>query len=206
MYGRRFTVRPRGGQAQTVQERLKARAAIVDGHGLNARVSSIIEGPTAGCLALTVMAPTMAAAMKGRASVVADPKWQALEKERQDDPRADRLGGTTMVRFVSGAPDPANFPVSLIRIYDMSRGNLPELLKIGEEVRKIATGVDMNLAMGTPILSDMMSRFIVIYQARSLDHLGESIDTVVAMQEFQDILVRSAALGSISTAVIDVTV
>ena len=66
--------------------------------------------------------------------------------------------------------------------------------------------MDMNLAMGIPILSDSMSRFIVVYQARSLDHLGESIDKVVAMQEYQDVLVRAAALGSIATAVIDVIV
>lgn len=185
---------------------MKARAAIGDAHGLNSRVSNIIEGPTAGCFAYTVMAPTMAAAMKGRSSIMADPKWLALEKERQADPLADRVGGTTIVRFVSGAPDAANFPVSMIRVYDTSRGNLPELLKVGEEARKVATSLDMNLAMGTPVLSDSMSRFIVVYQARSLDHLGESIDTAVAMQEFQDILVKAAALGSISTAVIDVTV
>ena len=35
---------------------------------------------------------------------------------------------------------------------------------------------------------------------------AESIDKVVAMQEYQDVLVRAAALGSIATAVIDVTV
>jgi hypothetical protein len=104
---------------------LKARAAIGNAHGLNSRVSSIIEGPTAGCLAYTVMAPTMAAAMKGRASIVSDPKWLALEKERHADPLADCIGGTILVRFVSGAPDPANYPVSLIRIYNASRGNLP---------------------------------------------------------------------------------
>jgi hypothetical protein len=206
MYARRFTVRPHSGKSQSVEARLKTRAAIGNAHGLASRVSSIIEGPTAGCLAYTVMAPTMAAALKGRTRIVTDPKWLALEKERQADPLADRLGGTTIVRFVSGAPDPANFPVSLIRIYNTSRGSLPELLKVGEDARKIATGMDMNLAMGIPILSDSMSRFIVVYQARSLDHLGESIDKVVAMQEYQDVLVRAAALGSIATAVIDVTV
>ena len=148
----------------------------------------------------------MAAAMKGRASIVSDPKWLALEKERHADPLADRIGGTILVRFASGAPDPANYPVSLIRIYNASRGNLPELLKVGEDARKIAAGMDMNLAMATPIVGDNMSRFIVVYQARSLDHLGESIDKVVAMQEYQDVLIRASALASISTAVIDVTI
>jgi hypothetical protein len=83
---------------------------------------------------------------------------------------------------------------------------LPELLKFGEDARKIAAGMDMNLAMATPIVGDNMSRFIVVYQARSLDHLGESIDKVVAMQEYQNVLIRASALASISTAVIDVTI
>ncbi len=206
MFGRRFTVRPRDGQAQGVEKRLKAYAAVGNANGFNARVSKIIDGPTVGCMALTMMTATMAAGMKARASLTADPKWSALEKERAESPNADRVGGSTIVRFMSGAPDPANYPVSLIRIYLMSRANLPELLKIGEEARKIATSMDMNLALGTPIVGDSMNRFIVNYQARSLEHLGENFDKVVVLPEYQEILIRVAGLATISTAVIDVTV
>lgn len=206
MFGRRFTVKPRDGQAQGVEKRLKAYAAVGNAHGFDVRVSRIIDGPTAGCMALTMAISTMGAAMKARANLVADPKWVALEKEREASPIADRIGGTNIVRFVSGAPDSANYPVGLHRIYQMSRANLPELLKIGEDVRKIAAGQDMNLALGTPVVGDNMSRFIVVYQARSLEHLGESIDNVVVMPEYQEILVRTAGLATISTASIDVTV
>ena len=206
MYGRRFSIRPRDGRAQAVGDRLKARAAIGNAHGFNAGVSKIIEGPTAGCMALTMTIPKMAAAMKARASLVADPKLQALEKERGEDPLADRVGGTTIVRFLSGAPDRANYPVSFIRTYQMSRANLPELLKVGEKAKAIAAGLDMNLEMGTPVVGDGMSRFIVVYQARSLEQLGENFDKVVMMSEFQDILIQAAGLASLSTALIDVAV
>jgi hypothetical protein len=206
MFGRRFTVKPRDGQTQGVEKRLKAYAAVGNAHGFDARVSRIIDGPTAGCMALSMTISTMGAAMKARANLVADPKWVALEKEREASPNADRIGETNIVRFMSGAPDPANYPVSLIRIYLMSRAILPELLKIGEEARKIAASQDMNLALGTPIVGDSMNRFIVNYQARSLEHLGECIDKVVVLPEYPEILIRVAGLATISTAVIDVTV
>ena len=59
---------------------------------------------------------------------------------------------------------------------------------------------EVNVRAFMPVLSSEMSRIGVSYQFKSLDHLGEVLDTTAAGSEMQSLIEEANTFSSLETA------
>lgn len=191
---------PHLGKRQTTEDRARKLGDIYARHGASVKVANVVSGPNAGGIALIRGYEDFRAASKAFLAIGADPEHAEFWKQRESDPSADIVIARDIVRSVYGEGKWDTHPVSLIRQYDLARDKVEDAIKILDEGAKIMAEADVNLVGLLPFSSDNMSSFSASYQFRSVEHLGEAVDTAGASEAFQAVIAKAAGLGTIRSA------
>ena len=192
--------KPHIGKRSETENRARQLAGIYATHGASVKVTSIVSGPNAGCLGVIRGYPDFQAASKALQTIATDPAHIDFWQQREANPSADIVVSRDIVRRVYGKGRWGTHPVSLIRQYNISRAKLADALKLLPEVSEIGVGSDVNVVGMVPVTGDNLSSLSVSYQFRSIDHMGEALDTVSASEAFQAIIAKAAELGTLRSA------
>lgn len=193
-------VKPHPGKGALAENRAKQYAGIFARHGATVRVARIVAGSNDGGIAIMRAQPNFSASAKAFQSVMRDPAHADFQRERETNPAAEVIVPRQIVRLVYGDLKWDTHPVSHMRVYDISRANLPEALALLPEASSIVGKADVNVVCAIPVAGDNMSSLTVSYQFQSLDHWGEALDTIGTSEEFQALLAKAGSLGTVQSA------
>lgn len=190
-------VRPRDGKRAVVEDRSRRAGAIYAKHGSEVKVSRIVAGPLTECITVQRKYANFSAAAKAFSAIGSDADFAQLQSERQADPAGDFLVGREIIRTVYGDTSWDTHPISHLRVYEVSRDKLAGALALFPEVEKLVSASGVNVVGLVPITGENMSTLTIAYQAKSIEHWGEVLDTIGTSEEFQALIARAADFGTI---------
>ena len=106
----------------------------------------------------------------------------------------------TVGRSIFGEAKWTSNPVSMLRRYSISRSDISKALAILEDIKPIMNKDEVNVRAILPVLSENMSRLSVNYQFKSLEHLGEVMDTSASSKEMQDLIENANQFSTLEAA------
>ncbi len=193
---------PIPGKAAKSLERIRRTAEILTRAGARARVANVAWGDGAGDIHLYGIVENSETAAKVTAAFYADPAFAALRAETEQE-QTSRWEGPEFWRTIFGEVKPG-YPVLVQREYQMDRRHLKSAMALLPEVQKVV-GETPVIAL-VPTLSSDMARMMVVYYAKSLLEVGQSMDMLATSEAFQSILVRAAETGKLTKSRALVTV
>jgi hypothetical protein len=191
---------PHAGKRMMTENRARQLGGIYARHGASVKVASIVTGPNTGCIALLRAYENFSIAAAAFQAVSADPAHTEFWRERESNPSADIVVARDIIRTVYGENQWGTHPVSHIRQYEITRDNLEGALELLPEVSKIASKADANVVAMLPVTGENLSAMAVSYQFRSLEHWGESLDTIGTSEKFQAIVAKAGKFGTLRSA------
>lgn len=191
---RRFI--PTIGKSALMNERVRIVGQILERAGGKVRMARAISGDDAGTIHLSATVADFAALAQLRLAMEMDPAYAELIKDREREP-AGEMHGPEVYRTVFGAPSPDRAAV-VHREYIVTREHRDSLFALLPEVDALLQGHDIKMVALVPVFSSDMSRLIVRYLWRSLAELGAGVDTFGLSNEFQAIVNRAAAFGTLA--------
>ena len=193
-------VKPHMGKRQETESRARQLAGVYARHGASVKVTSIVSGPNAGCIGIIRGYADFRTASTALQAIGNDPAHVEFWRQREANPSADIVIGRDIVRSVYGEGRWDTHPVSLLRQYDLARDKIADALKILADGAKLVAKADANVVGLVPFTGDNMSSLTASYQFRSLDHMGEVLDTVGTSDAFQAIVAKAGKLGTLRSA------
>ncbi len=191
---------PHPGKRALTESRARQLGGIYARHGASVKLAKVVAGPNAGSIALIRGYADFRSASKAFQAVGADPANTEFWREREANPSADIVVVRNLLRVVYGENKWSTYPVSLLRGYDLARDKVADAMAILAEVSKLAAQADVNVIGVMPVTGENLSSLTVSYQFKSPDHFGEALDTVGASEEFQALVAKAAAFGSLKSA------
>ncbi len=191
---------PHTGKRQAAEDRARQLGGIYARHGASVKVANVVAGLNAGCIAVIRGYEDFRTASKALEAVSSDPEHIEFWREREANPSADIVIARDIVRSIYGEGKWETHPVSLIRQYDLARNKVEDAIKILAEGAKIVSEADVNVVGLLPVTSENMSSLSASYQFRSVEHLGEALDTVGTSEEFQALVAKAAELGTLRSS------
>ena len=79
----------------------------------------------------------------------------------------------------------------------MPRGNLSKAIEILPEIEAMGSDFDIKVNGVVPVMANDLDRLMVVYWAKSLEALGNSIDHVGMSEAFQKKVVETSELGTL---------
>ena len=198
-------LRPFPGKRAAAEERLKQMAAVFERHGAKAKTTSFIAGEHTDCIGLMRSYPDMKTATSTLEKLASDPEAQKIKNLRENDPAGEMIVNRMVGRSIFGEPKWATNPVSMLRRYSISRSDVSKALTILGGVKEIMDKDEVNVRAILPVLSDDMSRISVNYQFKSLEHLGEVMDTSASSTEMQGLIEKANEFSTLEAASVMVT-
>jgi hypothetical protein len=192
--------RPHVGKRPAAENRARQLGGIYARHGAAVKVANVVSGPNTGCIAILRGYADFRTASKAFQAINNDPAHAEFWREREANPHADVVVARDIVRSIYGEGQWDTHPVSLIRQYDITRDKVAEALKILPKVSKLMTKEDVNVVALLPVTGENLSTMAVSYQFRSVDHFGESVDTVGTSDAFQALVAQASKLGTLRSA------
>ena len=193
-------LKPFVGKRSLAEERLKKMGSVLERHGANVKTTNFVAGQYAGCIGLLRSYPDFKTATAALVKVANDPEGQEVRNLRATEPAGEMLVMREVHRTIFGEGKWASNPVSMVRHYSVSRANVSKAMPILEGVQKIMDKEKVNVRALMPVLSSEMSRIGVSYQFKSLDHLGEVLDTIAAGSEMQSLIEKANTFASLQSA------
>jgi len=129
-----------------------------------------------------------------------DPEGQKIRNLRETDPAGEMVVSREVRRTIFGEEKWASNPVSGIRKYAISRADVSKAMPILEGVQKIMNQEEVNVRVTVPVFSTEMSSMDVAYQFKSLNRLGEVLDTIAAGSEMQSLIEKANTFDSLQSA------
>lgn len=191
---------PHVGKGTMLQNRARQLAGIYARHGAATAVRSVISGPNTGCVAVFRGYRDFRSAVKAFHTVNNDPAHVEFWREREANPSADVVIARDMARTIHGDVQWNTHPVSQIRGYEVARDKVADLMKLLPEVTKLMSKADVNVVAFLPVTGENLSTMTLSYQCRSLEHWGETLDTVGTSDAFQAIVAKAAKFGTLRQA------
>mgnify|MGYP003306805305 CR=1 FL=1 len=191
---------PFAGKRSVAEERLKKLGSVFERHGAKVKTTNFVAGQYTGCIGFIRSYPDFKTGMAIMQASAKDPDGQEVMKQRQTDPAGEMIVMREVGRTIFGEAKWASNPVSMIREYAISRADVSKAMPILEGDQKIMDKVEVNVRVTMPILSPVMGRIRVAYQFKSLDHLGEVLDTTSADSEMQSLIEKANTFSSLEAA------
>ena len=191
---------PFAGKRSVAEERLKKLGSIFERHGAKVKTTNFVAGQYAGCIGLLRSYPDFKTATAALVKVANDPEGQEVRNLRETDPAGEMVVSREVRRTIFGEPKWANNPVSFLRKYAISRADVSKAMPILGGIQKIMDKEEVNMRATIPIFSSEMSGITVAYQLKSLDHLGEVLDTTSADSEMQSLIEEANKFASLEVA------
>ena len=193
-------LRPFNGKRSVAEERLKKLGSVFERYGANVKTTNFVAGQYTECIGLLRSYPDFKTANAALVKAANDPEGQEIKSLRETDPAGEMVVSREVLRTIFGEAKWASNPVSGIRKYAISRADVSKAMPILEGVQKIMDKEEVNVRAFMPVLSSEMSRLGVSYQFKSLDHLGEVLDTTAAGSEMQSLIEEANTFSSLETA------
>ena len=191
---------PFAGKRSVAEERLKKLGSVFERHGAKVKTTNFVAGQYAGCIGLLRSYPDFKTATAALVKVANDPEGQEVRNLRETDPAGEMIVSREVRRTIFGEPKWANNHVSFLRMYAISRADVSKAMPILEGIQKIMDKEEVNMRATIPIFSSEMSGITVAYQLKSLDHLGEVLDTTSADSEMQSLIEEANKFASLEAA------
>ena len=193
-------LKPFNGKRSVAEERLKKMGSVLERHGANVKTTNFVAGQYTGCIGFIRSYPDFKTGMAIMQASAKDPDGQEVRNQREADPAGEMIVMREVGRSIFGEAKWASNPVSMIREYAISRADVSKAMPILEGAQKIMDKVEVNVRVTMPILSPVMGRIRVAYQFKSLDHLGEVLDTTSADSEMQSLIEKANTFSSLEAA------
>lgn len=193
-------LRPFPGKRVTAEERLKKMAAVFERNGATAKTTNFVAGEYTECIGLMRSYPDMKTAASALVKLANDPEALEIKALRENDPAGEMVVNRMVGRSIFGEAKWATNPVSMLRRYSISRSDVSKALSILKGVKEIMDKDEVNVRAILPVLSDDMSRLSVNYQYKSLEHLGESLDTSASSVEMQGLIEKANEFSKLEAA------
>jgi hypothetical protein len=186
---------PLAGKAALSAERARTLGGIYAGHGAKARVGRVIAGAGAGQIYLGIGFEDGKSMGQIFENVQADPSFARLREEAGLNPSAT-LTGPDVYRVAYGQLG-QGYPVVVAREYAVARDKHAGMLELMPEMDALVKAQDINFAVAVPAFASDMGVMLAAYYFRSPAHLGASMDGVAVSTEFQSLVTRAGAFGSL---------
>ena len=193
-------LRPFNGKRSVAEERLKKLGSVFERYGANVKTTNFVAGQYTECIGLLRSYPDFKTATAALVKVANDPEGQEIRNLRETDPSGEMVVSREVRRTIFGETKWANNPVSFVRRYAISRADVSKAVPILEGIQKIMDKEEVNMRATIPIFSSEMSGITVAYQLKSLDHLGEVLDTTSADSEMQSLIEEANKFASLEAA------
>ena len=193
-------LRPFPGKRVVAEERLKKMASVFERLGAVAKTTNFVAGEHTECIGLMRSYPDMKTATVTLGKLANDAEAQEIRNLRETDPAGEMVINRTVGRSIFGEAKWASNPVSMIRRYSISRSDVSKALAILANIKPIMDKDEVNVRAILPVLSDNMSRISVAYQFRSLEHLGEVMDTSASSTEMQGLIEKANEFSTLEAA------
>ena len=193
-------LRPFPGKRAVAEERLKKMASVFERLGTTAKTTNFVAGEYTDCIGLMRSYPDMKTATVTLGKLANDAEAQEIRNLRETDPAGEMVINRTVGRSIFGEAKWASNPVSMIRRYSISRSDVSKALAILANIKPIMDKDEVNVRAILPVLSDNMSRISVAYQFRSLEHLGEVMDTSASSTEMQGLIEKANEFSTLEAA------
>ena len=193
-------LRPFNGKRSVAEERLKKLGSVFERYGANVKTTNFVAGQYTECIGLLRSYPDFKTATTALVKVANDPEGQEIRNLRETDPSGEMVVSREVRRTIFGEPKWANNPVSFLRKYAISRADVSKAMPILEGIQKIMDKEEVNMRATIPIFSSEMSGITVAYQLKSLEHLGEVLDTTSANSEMQSLIEEANKFASLESA------
>ena len=198
-------LRPFPGRRVVAEERFKNMAAVFERFGAAVKTTHFVAGLHAECIGLMRSYPDMKTASSTLGKLANDPEAQKLRSLRENDPAGEMVVSRMVGRSIFGEAKWATNPVSMLRKYSISRSDVSRALTILEGITEIMVKDEVNVRAILPVLSNEMSSVSVNYQFKSLDHLGEVMDTSASSAEMQGLIEKANEFSKLESASIMVS-
>ena len=193
-------LRPFNGKRSVAEERLKKLGSVFERYGAKVKTTNFVAGQYTECIGLLRSYPDFKTATAALVKVANDPEGQEIRNLRETDPSGEMVVSREVRRTIFGEPKWANNPVSFLRKYAISRADVSKAMPILEGIQKIMGKEEVNMRATIPIFSSEMSGITVAYQLKSLEHLGEVLDTTSANSEMQSLIEEANKFASLESA------
>lgn len=188
-------VTPALGKMELAMERARTFCGIASRFGAKARVGQVIAGAGAGQVRFYSAYESFAQMGKAAEMMAADPSLIKLRQDRDHNP-AGEMEGPIAARRVYGTPH-EDYKITLQREWHMPRGNLSKAIEILPEIEAMGSDFDIKVNGVVPVMANDLDRLMVVYWAKSLEELGNSIDHVGMSEAFQKKVVETSELGTL---------
>jgi len=189
-------ITPHVGKTDQLIGRVKRAADIMSRHGSQVAVSTVVVGDGAGDIHMYGLYPDCTVAAKSFQSFSKDPEMVSLSQERETNP-AGEMRGPLLARLIYGSTPGTPKPVSVQRDYHMSRSNIRSVLEMAPGLEKLMKSIEVEVAVGVPLITSDHEMIRVMYRFSSMDHWGESVDFMLNSEEFTKILAKASSLGTL---------
>ena len=157
-------------------------------YGAKVKTTNFVAGQYTECIGFLRSYPDFKTATAALVKVANDPKGQEIRNLRETDPAGEMIVSREVRRTIFGEPKWANNPVSFLRKYAISRADVSKAMPILEIIQKIMDKEEVNMRAAIPIFNSEISGITVAYQLKSLDHLGEFLDTTSSDSDMKSLI------------------
>ena len=164
--------------------------------GITARVSRVVFGQNAECLAFSTFAASFTEAMANVQKVFSSEMWSKVQMRLDDNPASDIVMPLNLVRVAAGEMKPSH-RVMNFSLYNVKKDKSQIVIEMFEEVTTMCQKVDVNPVLLVPVTGDNMSSMVIAYGATSLEASGKAFDQMGMTEEFQSLVSRAAEVGEL---------
>lgn len=199
MFASRRISTPIVGKREVALTRMRTAAGIISRCGASSvDITQVLGGYGAGTFHLYAYFESMEHSMDVSHKVRQDKAYVKLEEERELTPSA-QIVGPELGRTVAGEINPNN-TAAMVREYIMPRENLSKAAAMVPSVQEMLKDHGVNVSLWVPVIAEDMKRVSVVYGAPDTKTLGKATDEVGITDEFQEMLVEAAKLGTLDRA------
>lgn len=186
---------PMVGKSELALARAKQLAGILARLGAPTRACRVVAGKDAGSLEILSRFENFASATSLNVALSKDGEMKELEKAREQGPSAT-FSGPYLYRSVFG--EVPMMPAIVQREYQVSRQNLPELLKLLPEAFEAVARKPMFAVV--PVFAPEMDRLFISYYAEDLEAMGRNLDQYGVSDAFQAAVQKASRFGQVVSA------
>ncbi len=187
---------PVTGKTDLATERARAYCGIMARCGARTRLGKVVAGAGAGQLRIFGAVENFTHASQVSEKLASDPAALKLMQERELNPAGEVIGPFVARRIYGTSP--SEYSIALQREWQMPRANLSKAIEMMPEIEAMGGATDFKLTAVTPAIADGLDRFVISYWFKSMEALGDGMDSVGMSDEYQSIVMRASELGTLS--------
>lgn len=194
---REVTINP--GKTKLMHSRVRRGSGIFARHGAHVRLYQVAGGHGARNIMMQSHYASVSSAATAFQGYSNDPAWHELLEEIENNP-AGHMSGPNMVRYIYGDAGQSAAPVVVIRMYEMAREKIAEVMKLAPRLDKMMSELDVGVAAAVPVLSEDHQMMAAIYRFKSISHWGASVDKMMESTDFQTLVNEANDLGTLKNS------